>query len=363
MQKRYFIGDKNKMDISNLDFEHISCNLCNSKSYDFLFTAKDWFFEMPGEFPVVKCKNCGLVYLNPRLTSKAISNYYPKDYYTHVPLVSNKDFANSTNKFNLIIKIKEKIKSLLINYYYGKSPRWKRFLSVFIILLFNKRIYTKNRRGLIGESGRLLDLGCGNGSYLYNIKQDWLVGKKIIDCFGVDIDRKALKYALEGGLKVKEGTLTSVAFPDDYFDIVRIGHTLEHISDPLGVLKEVFRITKQRGKVIIEIPNFDSIGCKLLKDKWAGIDAPRHYFHFSPETLKKMLEICGFQCITIAKHKGISDIKLSLEWVNKFWNSVGLKGPIRKIKQVGLSFLLHFIDYFYRGGCFSIKAIKKQSIN
>jgi SAM-dependent methyltransferase len=334
------------MNTTNSDFEQVPCNLCGVENYEIIFIAKDWFFQLPGEFPVVKCKNCGLVYLNPRLTTEAMVSYYPKNYYTHNPLIYNKNYSN------LVVKIKETAKYLVLDCY-ERERKWK----FFIIALFWKYIHTKGRWGLIGERGKLLDLGCGNGGYLQSINQDWLVGKKI-ECVGVDPDKEAIKHARKIGLKVKEGTIETAAFPDSYFDIVRINHTIEHISEPLGTLKEVYRIIKPGGKVIIEVPNFDSVGRKLLKDKWAGIDAPRHYFEFSPVTLKRMLVLSGFQPLSIAKWHGMYCRKLSLEWVNKYWKSVGVNEQKRRIKFIQLSALLWLLDRFCRGGAFSIKAGK-----
>lgn len=349
---------QNKMRISKSNFEHMPCNLCGSKDCHTLFIAKDWFFQLPGEFPVVKCKNCGLVYLNPRLTPEVIIDYYPQNYYTHKSLVYNKDSSDSSNTLKLITKIKERIKSLILNYYYEKKPRWKRPLVFFIVTLFWKRIHIKDRWGLIGESGRLLDIGCGNGVFLRRIEQDWLTGQKI-DCFGVDTDKEAVKIALKGGLKVKEGTLENTAFPDNYFDVIRVHHVLEHIPNPLETLKEVHRVTKPGGKVIIEVPNFDSIGPKLLKDRWAGMDVPRHYFQFSPVTLKRMLVISSFQVLRITKWHGFFLRELSLKWMNKYWDSLGIKGFNRKIRFIGISILLQFLDRFYKGATFSIMAAKK----
>lgn len=343
------------MNAPNSDFEYVPCNLCGSEDYETLFIAKDWFFQLPGEFPVAKCKNCSLVYLNPRVTCEAIIGYYPKNYYTHFSLNANEPSIDVCAIS--FLKTRERIKSLISEYYRGLISKPKRIIVFLILLFFWKRIHTRNRWSLIGESGRLLDIGCGNGSYLHRISQDWLVGKKI-DCFGIEPDKKAVEYALASRLKVTEGTLETVSFPDDYFDIVRINHTLEHIPDPFGTLKEVHRITKPGGKVIIEVPNFNSVGRKLLNDKWAGIDAPRHYFQFTPATLKRMLVVSGFQPLRVTRWRGMHERKLSLEWINKYWDSIKLRGQKRRIKSIELSILLWLLDNFYKGGTFSIKAIK-----
>jgi ubiquinone/menaquinone biosynthesis C-methylase UbiE len=108
------------------------------------------------------------------------------------------------------------------------------------------------------EPGRLLDIGCGDGEFSCRIKKrGWTVD-------GLDFDTVAARLAEERhGLKVNICSVEEMAYPDDSFDAVTMNHVIEHLVDPLAVLRNVHRVLKPGGSFIVVTPNAKSwdFGC------------------------------------------------------------------------------------------------------
>lgn len=136
--------------------------------------------------------------------------------------------------------------------------------------------------------GRLLDVGCGNGIYLlYMQALGW-------DAVGVDPDPSAVEACHQAGLTAYAGTLESQHFPEAYFDAITMSHVIEHVSDPVALLQECYRILRPGGYIGIVTPNWKSLGHKLFKADWFGLEIPRHFFLYTPTSLRILLERVGY---------------------------------------------------------------------
>ena len=223
--------------------EYVNCICCNEDNTKILLEVKD---EAHKVFNIVECRNCGLVFLNPRPTKQEIKNYYPSNYYTHKikieqPKLRSKIYGNYIRSFGNLMDWPEALKDL--------------------------------------PKGKVLDVGCGNGWLLKKLKEEgW-------ETYGVDVDSLAIKQAKKLGLIVFAGELHEAELPKDYFDVIIMKHSLEHVHNVLQVLKETHRILKPDGTLIIEVPNIKSTQAKIFRKHWKELDIPRHLYHFSPYTL------------------------------------------------------------------------------
>ena len=137
-------------------------------------------------------------------------------------------------------------------------------------------------------AGRLLDVGCGPGLLLQEARRR---GYAVAGC---DVSAWAIDYAREQGLDARAGLLEALAYPAAGFDIAIANHTLEHIPEPLPFLREMGRILKPDGLLVIGVPNFASLMSGLLRERWHGLLPDQHYWHFTPATLTRMLGEAGF---------------------------------------------------------------------
>lgn len=253
----------------------VPCNLCGSTERRFLFNAKDRLCGCEGTFTYVRCKKCGLVYMNPQISLDEIGKFYPSDYGPHQA------------------KPKEQyLDSYILTRKYRKRP--------FVPTVFDK--LTKN--------ARLLDIGCGNGSFLNEIKS--VIGCRV---YGLDLSKTSAKTAKENcGLDIHIGTILEASFPKGYFDVITAWEYLEHVNDPSGVLLKISSLLKNDGSCIISTPNFDSFNCKLFKDKWYSLDCPRHLYIYTPTTITGLLQKSGLSIEKIKYSESSKGVLGSLQY-------------------------------------------------
>lgn len=164
--------------------------------------------------------------------------------------------------------------------------------------------------------GRLLDVGCGDGSFLHRMQQKgWQVA-------GVDFDPQAVAAARRRyGLELVVGDLQSAQFGRESFDAVTLNHVIEHLFDPRETLQEVRRVLRPGGLLVVVTPNPESLGHRRHGAHWFGLDPPRHLHLFPPATLRRVVEQAGFRIVTIETTAVHADI---------FW---GASRSIREARQ------------------------------
>jgi 2-polyprenyl-3-methyl-5-hydroxy-6-metoxy-1,4-benzoquinol methylase len=130
-------------------------------------------------------------------------------------------------------------------------------------------------------TGRLLDIGCGTGDFLSVAKS---VGWQTV---GFEPNDKARNLALSKGVELVTETTD---LPDASFDVITMWHVLEHVPDVEAQIKELRRLVKPGGTIVIAVPNFKSVDAKYYGKFWAAYDVPRHLWHFSKTAIKKLFE-------------------------------------------------------------------------
>ena len=235
--------------------EHVNCPICNLNETDHLF-IKD-------SLSIVACRYCGLRYVNPRVSTQCLEANYIEDYYPQ-----------------------EKIERL-----HADVMDW---------LQMRERLAEIERR--ISTCGRLLDVGCGIGTFLHLAQnQGW-------EIHGVELSESGAAFARkEYGLDVFCGDLFEANFPNQHFDVISVYHVLEHIPQPNPFLDELQRILKPKtGCLIIEVPNGGSIQSRLQKGNWPYVHPKDHLYYFSHRTLPQLLRKHGFNRIWTGKPKRVN---------------------------------------------------------
>jgi SAM-dependent methyltransferase len=136
-----------------------------------------------------------------------------------------------------------------------------------------------------GFRGRLLDVGCGDGSFAsYMHARGWAVAATEIDQLTVDRLRAA-------GIDAKQSSEAEGEGFDQPFDAVTCWHVLEHIEQPMQTAEWVRTLLKPDGKFQVTVPNADCRQAKFFGRHWIHLDVPRHRQHFTPATLRSLLEL------------------------------------------------------------------------
>lgn len=245
--------------VSAVAWEETPCPLCGEEAGAPVLEAPD---PLPPPdaglvFAVVRCAHCGLTYTNPRPNEHTISRFYPADYRPH----------RRGGKLKQSRPVR---------------PFWSRVAGR----------PCRERRGALPwpGPGRLLDFGCGAGTFLKTMAdQGWQVT-------GLDAAVGAVAQVREEhGLTALVGTLPHPDLRPGSFDVVTMWHSLEHVHHPLATLREIYRLLVPGGKLIVATPNIASIPFRLFGASWFGLDLPRHLTHFTPVTLSAMLNAAGFR--------------------------------------------------------------------
>ena len=138
--------------------------------------------------------------------------------------------------------------------------------------------------------GRLVEIGSSFGYTLEAFRRDnWSV-------LGIEPDRWAAKFASEKmRIETIRSTLEAAKLPDEFADVVVMLHVIEHVPDPVGTLREIWRILKPGGHLILETPRYDTAMFWLLGRRERSLSCDGHIFFFTDESLRRAYTAAGFQ--------------------------------------------------------------------
>jgi len=297
-----------------------SCLLCGTDGASLYSSLRDRLFDAPGEWHVKKCPNsaCGLLWLDPMPSEEDVWKAY-RNYYTHQ---EDKPLPPDTWPRRAYQDVKQGYLARKYGYYRETTPLWKRLMGFLLYLAPARRTYLDfNVMYLPAQpQGRLLDVGCGSGTQIEMMHSiGW-------SAEGVDHDAVAVKHARRKGLRVNLGTLEAQEYPEYHFDAVVMSHVIEHVHNPLRLMKECYRILKSGGRVVLVTPNGKSWGHRMFQDAWLGLDPPRHLHVFTPRSLCQLVERAGFQDLsvstTVREADGVFVMSRAIRHTGKYiWSS------------------------------------------
>lgn len=254
---------------SNIAKVETRCNNCGSTNRDLVTTGVEHEYTNTTDdvFNVVRCSDCGLVYLNPRPDVSELSTIYPPNYYAYA-IEENYDESQRKN-----IYFKYRYKVILGGLEY-----------VLSFLGDRKKV-------------RLLDIGCADGHILNWFRQ---VRTHEVETFGVDMNESAVAKAESRGHKAYAGRFEDVELPSSYFDFVWASHVIEHVPDPKAFAQKVYDILTPGGIFWFWTPNINSLDAKLFKNHhWGAYHFPRHWVFYDPHSIKDLAAQTGFELVKI----------------------------------------------------------------
>lgn len=254
-----------------------NCVYCKANSSSLKYTITDIFED---NYDLVECKVCKTSFLNPFPTSQQLKRAYSDDYY-----------GEGDKKFNSTVE---------------KA-----------VDFFRQRNAKKMAKAF-GGKGAVLDVGCGNGSFLVNLSKH---GN--FDLFGVELPGKSADRAISTQkIKIHLGELKNGLYAENKFDAISFIHVFEHLANPKEILEIVSEIIKPGGSLLIEFPNIDSFQANFFKKNWFHLDPPRHLNFFKPKPFVAELKKFGFTCI----HESYQSTQFSPFGVQQsILNSIGIK--------------------------------------
>ena len=237
----------------------LECPVCKSLKTAFVFQVVDHSVSKE-LFDIFECNNCGLRFTSNAPDEESIGPYYQSpDYISH-----------SNTRKGIINNLYHRVRSLT---------------------LASKLHLLERETGL--KSGNHLDIGAGTGAFVqYMQKAGW-------QSQGVEPDEKARAHALsDHSTKLLPATALA-SLPAESFDAITLWHVLEHVHDLYPYLAQIKKVLKPGGRLFIAVPNYTSFDAQKYGVYWAAYDLPLHLYHFSPSSMRYLLDKSGFNLRTI----------------------------------------------------------------
>lgn len=238
-----------------------NCPICGVKKSKKVIETKDFFLSNEA-FSISKCQKCGFHFTNPRPTADHLGPYYESEEY----------ISHSNSNQGLFGFLYQRIRKYTLRKKYQLVNSYK-------------------------SGHRVLDIGCATGQLLNEFKcRGW-------ESVGIEPDPDARTYAEEKyHLKVLPEEQMN-ALVDHSFDVISMWHVLEHVSDLDQRMKDLQRLIKANGVLFIALPNIESWDAQHYGKHWAGLDLPRHLYHFNKANVKMLFEKHAFTVCKILPMK------------------------------------------------------------
>lgn len=255
------------------------CSVCNSSNHTFFIVTKALMHKQNNEkYYFNKCINCDTVFLTNPVIESSLSDYYTTNYLPYKG-------ALAWGKYSSFVEKNQK---------------------KLDILRFN---IVKKELKKLKKDINILDVGCGNPSFLKVVKENLNVS-----CTGIDFSDFGWHDQSYDDLKLKKVAIEDFK-TNQLFDIITLWHYLEHDYHPQKTIDKLYTLLKPGGKVIIEVPDYHSITAKRQKEYWQGWHSPRHLSLFSKNSFFTLFKDKKW---TILSHKRYGTLDaFTLWWLGK----------------------------------------------
>jgi 2-polyprenyl-3-methyl-5-hydroxy-6-metoxy-1,4-benzoquinol methylase len=254
---------------ASLETMIVPCPVCKSADYHAVGKENSQWPQLQRDYTVVQCDECGCRYLNPRLTDESLSLAYSLIQEALPPTA-----AYSTARGGLLTRM------------------WRHYGSYQVADAITE--------------GPVLDLGCNQGELLEELRD------KGLNASGVEFSPEAVAWCRNLGLDVVEGGVEDFEIERGKFRTIVLSHVLEHLADPVRVLKRIASSLDETGTLVICVPNVDSPTRRLFGPNWHGWDPPFHLVHYDEATLRAVCKRAGLTVTRTVKRMIPEDVRRSL---------------------------------------------------
>jgi len=232
------------------------CPLCSGTRSDVLQRITVRHLAIGGTYRLRRCLDCDLVYITPRLDDRTLATLYGEEFY------------------------------------FPPDSPFSGIAGGVVELIQDARRQVVEKRARVG---RLLDVGSGDGAFVHHMAgHGW-------DATGLDFSPAASELAARRGLRGRYlmGSLADHDLPLRSFDAVTMWQVLEHIGEPVAMMRHVRALLRPGGLLVASVPNIDGLSATLTGERWWGLDVPRHLVHYAPATLRRVIADAGLHVVDV----------------------------------------------------------------
>ena len=232
------------------------CPVCESPRCKPSYRMRDRFFETSNdEFLLYQCGSCGLLFQREEEVVNRLPGFYPPGYWW-----DGEGHASALEK------------------------KYREWMIQFDQLRFILSLFPQP------QNHRLLDIGCGSGTFVK------LAREAGFDACGLEQSEEAVRIA-QGS---QQGTIFRASVQDlvageEQFDILTLFHSFEHMTEPLKCLRDLQKLLRKPGKIVLQVPNTKSMQARIFGPRWYGLDCPRHLYNYSSFSLRHLLARAGYR--------------------------------------------------------------------
>ena len=255
--------EENKININN-EAMSLQCKICGNESDNELIVATERMFGLGDRFNYFICSKCHCLQIKD--IPENIEKYYPSNYYSY----QEAKFPSKLNRFNFFLK------RSLIKHYMGYFD-----FTGFLLSFIYENPFPWIRKKEIHFDSRILDIGSGSGRKLLSLQRSGFRNLTGIDPFIVE------SISHRNGVKILKKDLSEI---NEKYDFIMLHHSFEHMENPEQIVNHISRLLCTDGCALIRIPVSNSYAWHKYRDFWSGLDAPRHFFLHTPQSMEILLK-------------------------------------------------------------------------
>ncbi len=308
----------------------VACPICHTPDSAFYSRGRDRLFGLAsGTFSLFRCHTCDCVYVHPLPEESTLAGFYPSEYW----------WSSGTGSLSRTARLFHRLEKAYREFVVADHVRFLDFCA--------RKCRTGGRK--------LLDIGCGSGSFLQSAQSHGYLPH------GMDASARAVEIATKQfGYPARQGRIGENIWEGNRFDFVTMFHVLEHLADPRLGLRYAGELLQPGGILVLQVPNIASVQARLFGSRWYGIDVPRHLINFSPRALGILLGEMGCEYRIVSRFS-LRDNPASIASSIAPWlDPIGRKGRHRSARPL----IDGFLEIAYFGlFLFSLPAAYLESIS
>jgi SAM-dependent methyltransferase len=265
------------------------CDACGSADVVPLRLNRRHEYVVDGEcrtwsYDLVRCRGCGLGFVDPEPSPEILNTFYPKDYGIYQP-------SNADN--GPISPLKRMVAQLRMSQYLdrGVVPSLRGFAGILIETVTGRTVTASLGLPLqLPSDAAIFDVGFGSGAWMQSMVR---LGYRHVAGYDIDASTARTEHLLADGIALSHGLFLNNNYPLGAFDCIRLSHVFEHLIDPIAVLTKCGDMLRPGGILVMDHPCFHSWVVELGLDYSPSLVLPMHLYHHTPESTRLMLLKAG----------------------------------------------------------------------